>query len=666
MNYQQNAAIRRAKLAALISLVTISGLTGCGSSGDAMPGASDVTVKRDAAVKRDTASSMGGAGGGTVAVGTGGSGGTTDVMPGTGGATTSVSDASVPRDTAPDLVLVADGARTFLDLGVGPETPILLDSGVEVPRDAAQELPDAPIVVPLDAPADTRDGPADMPALDSIDSPVDLPTDIFVIPPDTADGTKADTTDVPPGSACTNPGWAKSLALSTQGALAGDKDGNLFMANSLLNSVSFGGTIGTLTVSGGALGDFDALVVRFDPVTGSPVWAKQFGDIQLQTATGLAIDKSGHLGFVGTYHGSMTIGTSSISNLGTWPYGYAGGLQATDGAGLWATSMNLSANDGSSGILAAIAANPNFDDFVVCGKANIAATDLLSTAQAGGGYDIVVAKIKGSDGTILSARQIGGTGDQSCTAAAINDSGDVIIAGTFNGQLDFGNSTGALTPPTVAGSSLPWIAKLSGSDLSTIAAVSATPGTARTNGYVYGIDTDSAGNVAIAGSFTSALTFGTNTITSAGLYDAYVARLGPALTHSWAKNWGDAKTQNAYSIAFDSSGNLTVVGSFLGTINIGAGGAILTASSDITGSNTDVFVAHLNGATGEPQCGAGYGDPAAQAAYNVVVPRFATGGNKDVAFVSGLLFGGSVLSFGSVSIDTTGLSNPAYWWLARF
>ena len=686
MTYQKNPAIGLTKLASVISIVTMYGFTGCGGAGDAMPSATSVTVKHDASIRRDTSAATGGAGGGTVAVGTGGSGGTTDVVLGTGGSTTNLPDASIPRDGLPDLAL--DTARLVLDVGVGAEAAAGMDSNIDTRTATTAGFdvspPDAPGDL-MDAPIDTRNVAPDLITADaqeagdaSNDLPSDHPSDIAVVPPDTADGPAADTADGPtadtadtsPGPACSNPSWAQLFAVRTQGWMSGDKEGNLFMASSLLNSVEFGGTIGTLSVAGGAAGTYDALIVRLDPATGNPVWAKQFGDVQEQTAIGVAIDKSGHLGFVGTYNGSMTIGpesalTSHISNLGTWPYGYAGGIQATDGAGLWAISTNLRADDGSSGMLTAIAANPNFDDFVICGKANIAATELVAGGVAGGGYDIVVAKIKGSDGTIIAARQIGGTGDQSCTAAAINDSGDVIIAGTFNGQLDFGS--GALSPVPEARSSVPWIAKLSGTDLSTIAAVSASPAaTSRTTGYVYGLDTDSAGNVAIAGTFTNALTLGSTTLTSVGLQDAFAVKLGPSLVPIWAKRWGDAKTQNAYSIAFDSSGNVTVVGSFLGTINIGTGGAILTASSDATGSNTDVFIARLSGASGDPECALGYGDPAAQAAYNVVVPRSATGAMKDAVFASGQLMGNSVLNFTSVAVDATNLSDPTYFWVAKF
>jgi hypothetical protein len=171
----------------------------------------------------------------------------------------------------------------------------------------------------------------------------------------------------------------------------------------------------------------------------------------------------------------------------------------------------------------------------------------------------------------------------------------------------------------------------------------------------------------IAGGFTNALTFGSTTVTSAGFYDAFVAKLGSTLTPSWAMRWGDAShSQYAESAAFDSSGNLTVVGSFIGTIEIGSGGAILTSASDGTSSNTDVFFARLSGGTGASTCAVRYGDPFAQEAYNVVVPRSAAGENKDVTFVAGLQSLSSLLNFGSVTLDTASLQDPTGLWLARF
>lgn len=679
MSHARKTKVRLSGTAILVSVLASYGGGGCGSSEDALPSTPDA-AKRDA--KRDSAPGTGGAASGnggamggldaTGGLGTGGTG----VGVGSGG-TGGGMDAG--RDGSSDL------ATGRLDVGTALDTSVAPEVGAEVQREVAgvdgSPAQDVPLP-PSDGARDSISNPSndavgaetqgtpDVPAnkdVGLLDVPADLPPKEDVVFADLPP--KADVADARPAASCTNPGWAKGYAgLKLGGGIAVDKDGNLFHANAVNpTGADFGGAVGTVT----SAGDSDAVIAKFDPATGGAAWAKPFGDTSAQTAVAVAVDQSGHLAFIGDYQGSMKLKSSEISNPGAFPFAWVGGLQASDGSALWALSARLSLDEGSAGGLFAIAANPNQDDFVVCGKANVAATDLnvagkpALTAAGDGKYDIVVAKIKGSDGTLVWSRQIGGTGDQSCTAAAIDDNGNVFVAGIYSGQLDFGN--GALPVPG-NGSWLPWIAKLNKDTGATTATMSPTAGTGTTRGYVYGMDTDSAGNVAIAGKFTNAMTFGATTLTSVGLLDAYVAKLGGDLVPSWAKRWGDAKNQTANAVAFDSSGALTVVGAFLGTIDIAPSGAILTAASDASGSNEDVFVARLSGTSGDSLCAAGYGDPASQVANSVAVSRSASGTNQDGTFIGGAFKQGSVLDFNTPS---TALTSPVAgsgsdFWVAKF
>lgn len=685
MNHRRISAIGLNYLMAFVGLLTLHGLAGCGNgAGEALPSATDVVIKHDAAPKRDTASATvtGGAGGGTIALGTGGSGGATDIG-GTGGSTAIVPDAAPPRDVAPDLPATGvPDTRPVPDVGgTGIEVSTAVDTASEGSQDLVKQdvgPPDVPSEGPRDTRVDAQDSASDV-ASDLVSDVVadlsELGADLLVTPDIGPDATSVDAAPDTQGPTCSNPGWAKQFTLS-QGSLSGDKDGNLFVANTLYDSVILGGAAGTMTT----VGDGDALLMRMGPTTGSAAWAKQFGDGALQTGTGVAVDKSGHVGFIGGYQGSMTIGTSAISNSQAWPDGYIGAVQATDGAGLWAKSvalMDATTQISTQPSLAAIAANPNVDHFVVCGSASVAATDLnppspLPALAAGGtdDYDIVVAKIKGSDGSVVWARQIGGAGNQMCMAAAVDDNGNVLIAGNYSGQLDFGS--GAFSPVAATNVTLPWVAKLAGADGSTLAVTHGQPGT--TGGmasFVSALDTDSAGNVAIAGFFRKAITFGTLTVTSASTssYDALAVKFSSSLEPIWAKNWGDSDTQSAMGIAFDSGGNLSVVGRFNKTINIGSGGAILTAASSVdptsglNTNNSDLFFARIDGATGNPQCALRFGDYGSQEADGVFIARSATGAAKDTTVVVGSLT--SVLDFGSVSLSTSGPGIENFW-VAKF
>ena len=95
----------------------------------------------------------------------------------------------------------------------------------------------------------------------------------------------------------------------------------------------------------------------------------------------------------------------------------------------------------------------------------------------------------------------------------------------------------------------------------------------------------------------------------------------------------------------------------------------MTAASGVdpsTGANandSDVFYARLDGASGNPLCSLRFGDYASQEADGLFIARAATGGAKDVAFVSGLL--SSVLDFGTVSLSTSGSATSDFW-IAKF
>jgi hypothetical protein len=681
MTYRPNTVRRPGQVAAFISCLAIYGVAGCsGDSGDALPGDASI-IKHDSAQK-DVLPGAGGSGGtigGLDSGGLGGNLGTPDALPGaggSGGATTVSADSGVGKDAAGDTVRAVDS-------GGGDLPPALDLGGPDVFRDVggldSGGVPDVPVVSPdapevgwvrLDVsqpeapPSDSRDGSSpNLPETHDTLPPADDTPALPEAGPEAGPEAPVDTRDANTGPSCSNPSWAKDFHLLDPGGLAADKEGNLFFANYLINSANFGGSVGQLT----SAGDSDAIIVRFDPANGTPTWAKPFGDAQAQKANGVAVDKSGRVGFIGTYMGAMSVGTKNLSNLGSWPYAYVGALQSSDGAGLWALSANLAVDGASEVPFNVIAANPNVDDFVVCGSANIAATDLKSDLSAGGGFDIVVAKIRGSDGSVLWARQIGGTGDQRCTAAAVADSGDVFIAGNYAGQLDFGG--GAFSPAPGATSRVPWIAKLKGSDGSTLQAVTATrPDTKKSTGYVYAIDTDGNGNVAIAGAFLTPLTFGsTSTLTSAGDFDAFVVKLDSSLTALWAARWGDANNaQQINGLAFDSSGNLTVIGSFQGTIDIRPSRANLTAAADTTSADSDIFLARLSGTDGTSGCALSYGDPLGQSGSHVVVPRAASGANKDVTFASGAFVEGSTLDFGSTSFTLPTANTEPWTWVARF
>jgi hypothetical protein len=109
-----------------------------------------------------------------------------------------------------------------------------------------------------------------------------------------------------------------------------------------------------------------------------------------------------------------------------------------------------------------------------------------------------------------------------------------------------------------------------------------------------GLATDAQGNVLLAGNYLGGVDLGGGALTSAGMNDAFVAKLDPNGAHVWSKSYGDGQYhQYAQHVAADAQGNVLVFGRFRGTINFG-GGALSNASNFFE----DIFVAKLNGSGG--------------------------------------------------------------------
>jgi len=191
-----------------------------------------------------------------------------------------------------------------------------------------------------------------------------------------------------------------------------------------------------------------------------------------------------------------------------------------------------------------------------------------------GQEDIFVAKFTPGGAHVWSKR-FGDASNQALAGIATDAGSNVVLVGTFAGAVDFGG--GALTS---AGEYDIFVAKLfyDGGHY-----WSRRFGDALVQG-LGGVAIDIAANVAAAGRFSGTVDFGGGTLTSAGEDDVFVARLGPSGSHLWSKRFGDAANQEASDIAAESGGNVVVTGSLYGTVDFG-GGTLTSAGEE------DVFVA---------------------------------------------------------------------------
>jgi gliding motility-associated-like protein len=102
------------------------------------------------------------------------------------------------------------------------------------------------------------------------------------------------------------------------------------------------------------------------------------------------------------------------------------------------------------------------------------------------------------------------------------------------------------------------------------------------------IKADAAGNTYITGYFFGTANFGSQTITSAGQQDVFVAKYNTAGTCLWAVSAGGPGSDIGNGVAVDANGNVVITGEFAGTSTFGS-----TSLTSLSGS-VDVFTAKLN------------------------------------------------------------------------
>jgi hypothetical protein len=147
------------------------------------------------------------------------------------------------------------------------------------------------------------------------------------------------------------------------------------------------------------------------------------------------------------------------------------------------------------------------------------------------------------------------------SSIAVDGSGNAYVAGSYSGQITFGNTT--LTDGEPDNN---FIAKISSSgDFIWAIANKETD-----DASISALAADGSGNVYATGSFTGELTYDNTTISSTGDdSNAYVFKISPSGNVLWAKSATGEKS-NSRSITLDEKGNAYLTGNIFGQVNFGS------------------------------------------------------------------------------------------------
>jgi hypothetical protein len=356
--------------------------------------------------------------------------------------------------------------------------------------------------------------------------------------------------------------WSDSYGAAagqfTQG-IAADDSGNVIVTGIFAGTFDFGGG-NVLTSAGG-----DDIFVAKLGAAGADVWSKRFGDANQQNGFRVAVDGAGNVILAGFFSGTVNFGGSLLTSQGGSDVFVA--KFGPGGAHVWSKSFGAAQEQYARSV-------------VVDHTGNVFVTGYFyNTIDFGGGAltsagssDIFVAKLDPSGNHIWSKR-FGNAGAQAGFAAAVDASGNVIVAGYLYGAIDFGggNRVGG-------GNNDVFLAKFApnGDHLWSECFGDASDQAAMA------VAVDASDNVIVAGIFQGGIDFsGANPLTSAGLEDIFVAKLGSDGAYVWSERFGDVESQNPQSVAVDASGNVTVTGYFMGSVNFGGGALTAGASGDM-------------------------------------------------------------------------------------
>jgi hypothetical protein len=196
----------------------------------------------------------------------------------------------------------------------------------------------------------------------------------------------------------------------------------------------------------------------------------------------------------------------------------------------------------------------------------------------------------GAGGPIVWAKRFGGAGLQRGHRVAASATGEVYVAGTFEGSIDLGG-----TPLLAQGSTDVFVAKLDagGAHLWSFAFGD------ELGQQAYGLAVRSDGYVVVSGSFEGEIDFGGDPLVSAGDSDGFVVALDPTSgAHACSTRIGGTGYDVVSALAAEDDGDTDIIGMFgadakLGTIDL------------VSAGERDIFYARLTGCV--PFIGAGFG-----------------------------------------------------------
>lgn len=296
-----------------------------------------------------------------------------------------------------------------------------------------------------------------------------------------------------------------------------------------------------------------------------PEWSASFGNASQQWVEDVAVDATGGTLLVGQYAGAgFDLGGGNLKSTGYYHHLYLAKLDSA-GAHVWSREIP-SVNDDDFGFVTyerRFATDPT-GGVVLAG--NYFGAPNLGCGPLAQGSGVFVMKLDSAGGCVWSRGFPGAHVDT--PRVDVDATGQVAVAGFFNGTLDFGGG-----PRISVGHSV-FITRLSASGQHVSSrSFEPTQGGAFTPNAL-GITFDGKGGLVVTGGFSGALRLYSTALLSRGGDDIFVIGFDSTNGLSWTRRFGDSANQAAHGIDADSAGNLYLTGGFGGTLVVDSTGPV--------------------------------------------------------------------------------------------
>ncbi|HQH50552.1 MAG TPA: fibronectin type III domain-containing protein [Candidatus Cloacimonadota bacterium] len=319
--------------------------------------------------------------------------------------------------------------------------------------------------------------------------------------------------------------WARKnsgggTSSDTGNSIAVDADSNVYMTGYFRNNIAFTTTTGTTTLTAQTGSYYDMLVAKISSA-GIWQWVIQGSGTAIKQGNGIAVDGQGNAYVTGGFNSpTLTLGSIVVTNRQDTVFDGFVAKASPEGQWLWADRFGgVNADLGSSIAL------DSTGNIYLTGFFNTTAYfgNLALTSPSGNGNEVFAAKLSPS-GSWLWAKKAGGTGSDEGLGISLDANSNVFLAGRFTGTTNFGSIS--LTSAS-SDSSDAFLGKLNSAGDWQWAVRAGGIGPDCGQGVVAHGDSEAL----LYGYFCQSSDFSGTTLTSAGLSDAFFARITvPPLT----------------------------------------------------------------------------------------------------------------------------------------